>query len=62
MDPEQYSDYVIYVDESGDHGMENISSGYPIFVLTFCIFDKYTYYREIIPSLMEFKSFFWGHF
>jgi hypothetical protein len=61
MDQEQYSDYVIYVDESGDHGMDNISSGYPIFVLTFCIFDKHTYYREIIPSLMELKTFFWGH-
>jgi hypothetical protein len=58
---QQYSDFIIYVDESGDHGMENISSGYPMFVLTFCIFEKQTYYHQIIPTIMDFKSAFWGH-
>ncbi len=27
------SDYIIYVDESGDHGLKNINKDYPIFVL-----------------------------
>ena len=28
-------DYIVYVDESGDHGLKNIDNNYPIFVLTF---------------------------
>jgi len=28
-----YSDYVIYVDESGDHGLVNINPQYPVFAL-----------------------------
>ncbi len=35
-----YSDYVIYVDVSGDHGLEFIDRDYPVFVLEFCIFGK----------------------
>lgn len=31
-----FSDYIVYVDESGDHGP--VSSDYPVFVLAFCIF------------------------
>ncbi|WIX32645.1 DUF3800 domain-containing protein [Salinicola sp. JS01] len=32
-----FSDFVVYVDESGDHGMLNIDANYPVFVLAFCI-------------------------
>jgi hypothetical protein len=28
-----FSDYIVYVDESGDHGLVNIDTQYPIFVL-----------------------------
>jgi len=35
-----YSDYVIYVDESGDHTLTAIDRDYPVFVLDFCIFRK----------------------
>ena len=58
---EQYSDYVVYVDESGDHGLDSIDPNYPVFVLVFCIFEKNSYFRQIIPSLMELKNKFWGH-
>ena len=34
------SDYIVYVDESGDHSMEHINQEYPLFVLALCIFDK----------------------
>ncbi|SMN00814.1 FIG00696983: hypothetical protein [uncultured Candidatus Thioglobus sp.] len=39
----KYNDYIIYVDESGDHGMSNINKYYPVFVLVFCIFKKTDY-------------------
>ncbi|WP_338012591.1 DUF3800 domain-containing protein [Rhizobium sp. LCM 4573] len=35
-----YSDFIIYVDESGDHSLTSIDVNYPIFVLSFCIFEK----------------------
>ena len=56
-----YSDYIVYVDESGDHGLKSIDSNYPIFSLAFCIFKKSTYIQKIGPDLNHFKSKFWGH-
>lgn len=35
-----FSDYIVYVDESGDHSLDSINSEYPLFVLSFCIFRK----------------------
>ena len=35
---DQFSRYIVYADESGDHGPASLE--YPIFVLAFCIFDK----------------------
>lgn len=35
-----FSDYIVFVDESGDHGLVSIDPEYPIFVLGFCIFNK----------------------
>lgn len=56
-----YSDYIVYVDESGDHGMTNISPEYPIFVLTFCVFKKNHYCNVVLPRVSEFKMKYWGH-
>jgi len=38
-----YGDYIVYIDESGDHGMGRIDPGYPIFVLACCISKKCLY-------------------
>ncbi len=57
----QFSDYIVYVDESGDHGLESIDREYPVFVLVFCIFQKQEYTDKIIPALARFKMKFWGH-
>ncbi|MDH1620068.1 DUF3800 domain-containing protein [Pseudomonas sp. o96-267] len=38
----QFSKYVVYVDESRDHGLESIDPNYPVFVLTFCASTKIT--------------------
>jgi hypothetical protein len=35
-----FSDYLVFVDESGDHGLDVIDAGYPVFVLAFCIVRK----------------------
>lgn len=31
----KFSDYIVYVDESGDHSLESINLRYPLFVLAF---------------------------
>ena len=56
-----FSDYIVYVDESGDHGLENIDAEYPLFVLAFCIFRKNEYIARVVPALQEFKFRYWGH-
>jgi hypothetical protein len=56
----EYSDYIIYVDESGDHGMSNINKYYPVFVLAFCIFKK-TDYLQTVVNMQQFKFERFGH-
>jgi hypothetical protein len=57
----KFSDYIVYVDESGDHGLESIDPEYPLFVLCFCIFKKSTYSSNIIGKLNEIKFKYFGH-
>ncbi|OHC74989.1 MAG: 3-deoxy-D-manno-octulosonic acid transferase [Rhodospirillales bacterium RIFCSPLOWO2_12_FULL_58_28] len=56
-----YSDYIIYVDESGDHGLESIDQDYPVFVLNFCIFHKDIYTASVVPKIQAFKFAHFGH-
>ncbi|HEY8579628.1 MAG TPA: DUF3800 domain-containing protein [Beijerinckiaceae bacterium] len=56
-----FSDYVIYVDESGDHGLASIDPQYPVFVLVFCLVRKSDYRHWIVPRLQEFKFRWFGH-
>lgn len=57
----KFSDYIVYVDESGDHSMVAIDDVYPVFVLSLCIFQKAYYGREVVPSLEAFKFSQFGH-
>lgn len=54
-------DYIIYVDESGDHGLEKVDKEYPIFVLSFCCFRISEYIKDIVPKIQEFKFKYFGH-
>lgn len=56
-----FSDYIVYVDESGDHGLITIDPSYPVFVLVFCIFKKDDYINIAIPLLQLFKFAHFGH-
>ena len=55
------SDYIVYVDESGDHGLVSIDPQYPIFVLAFCIFLKEDYRLRASPAVQELKFRHFGH-
>ena len=55
------SEIVVYVDESGDHGMQNIDKDYPVFVLAFCVFHKKHYTRRVVPDIEDLKFKYFGH-
>ncbi|MBL1432800.1 MAG: hypothetical protein COB94_005065 [Gammaproteobacteria bacterium] len=55
------SQYIVYVDESSDDGMEGIDLDYPVFVLALCVFDKSDYTSSISPAMQRFKCKYFGH-
>jgi len=57
----RYSDYIVYVDESGDHSLESIDPEYPVFVLSFCIFHKEGYACQVTPAIRQLKFSTFGH-
>lgn len=56
-----FSDYIVYVDESGDHGLKTIDPNYPVFVLAFCIFHKQSFTEQLVPAIQKFKFRHFGH-
>ena len=61
MTPRLFSDYIVYVDESGDHGMESMDPSFPIFVLAFCVFRKDEYVTKVVPAVQMLKFKYFGH-
>jgi hypothetical protein len=57
----EFGDYIVYVDESGDHNLKTINPLSPVFVLAFCIFHKDDYRRSVVPEVQRMKFEFWGH-
>jgi hypothetical protein len=54
------SDYIIYVDESGDQSLTSINAQYPIFVLAFAVIHK-NQYPAIVNDLLSLKFKTFGH-
>ena len=58
----EFSNYIVYVDESGDHSMgKSIDDNFPVFVLAFCIFKKEDYANIAIPLMKKLKFKYFGH-
>lgn len=57
----EYSDYIVYVDESGDHSLTSIDADFPVFSLSFCIVKKDDYIGTVVPSVQALKFKYWGH-
>ncbi len=56
-----FSDYIVFVDESGDHGLKTIDPTFPVFALCFCVIKKRDYIDKIVPAFQKFKFDYWGH-
>lgn len=57
----EQSNFIVYVDESGDHGMQTVDQNYPLFVLAFCVFYKRHYSDKVVPAIEKFKFNRFGH-
>ena len=57
----EYSDYIIYADESGDPNPASLDPNYPVFVLNFCVFRKSEYAASALPAVTAFKFRHFGH-
>jgi len=55
------SDYIVFIDESDDHGLANVDPHYPIFVLALCVFRKQDYIDVVCPAVQRLKFKHWGH-
>lgn len=56
-----FSDFIVYADESGDHGLVSIDPQFPVFALTFCVMRKADYSGTVVPLVQRFKFGIWGH-
>ncbi|QWT19208.1 DUF3800 domain-containing protein [Bacillus sp. NP157] len=59
--PAKFSNFIVYVDESGDHGLETVDPNYPVFVLAFCVFHKGHYAERVVPAIERLKFRHFGH-
>lgn len=59
--PSTLGDYVVFVDESGDHSLTPTNAEYPIFVLAVVAFKLDVYLKEFLPSLHRLKFMFFGN-
>src|ERR1035441_3165150 len=59
--PTPFSDYIVFVDETGDHGTANINQDFPLFGLAFCIFKKTDYTETVTPAIRRLKFATFGH-
>lgn len=57
----RFDDYIVYIDESGDHGLDSIDPNYPIFVLSFCLFRKDEYAQQVTSAITNLKFDYFGH-
>jgi hypothetical protein len=61
MVEQNFSDYIVFVDESGDHSLVSINAEWPVFVLSFCIFHRNEYVQKLTPAIRALKFAMFGH-
>lgn len=52
---------VVYLDETGDHSLDYIDKGYPLFGVVALVCSKRAYHQQIVPSVNQFKLEHFGH-
>lgn len=57
----EFSDFIVFADESGDHSLTSIHTDYPMFVLALCLFSKEEYAQSTVPAVLRLKFKHFGH-
>lgn len=50
------TDYIIFLDESGDHDLTIVDPKYPVFALTGCVFKNDNYFKKVVPLVHSYKQ------
>ncbi len=58
---EAQSEYIAFLDESGDHSLGNVDLGFPIFVLSMVLMKRQTCGEDILAKLNQLKLKYWDH-
>lgn len=53
-------DYILYLDESGNHDLNKVDPNHPVLCLCGCVFNKIHYQSYIIPKFNELKMKYWN--
>lgn len=53
--------WIAFIDESGDHGMQNIDPASPMFALTAAVYRRDSYIADELPSIARLRFEFWAH-
>lgn len=61
MTDASHSDYIVFADESGDHGLVSIDPQFPVFALVFVIMRKDDYLRQVLMPFEQLKFQIWWH-
>jgi hypothetical protein len=57
----EFSDFIVFADESGDHGLTTVDPQFPVFALVFCVFEKTAYSDKVEPDFRRLKFKYFGH-
>lgn len=52
---------IVYLDESGDHSLELVDPGFPLFALVMLVCDTVHYTQKIVPAVYQLKMDYFGH-
>lgn len=61
MSDAPHSDYIVFADESGDHGLVSVDPQFPVFALVFVTMRKDDYLKQVLIPFEELKFQIWGH-
>lgn len=54
-------EFVIFADESGDHGGVGCDPVSPLFTMAFCLIRRADYVSQVVPAIQALKLDVWGH-
>ncbi|MDP3959467.1 MAG: DUF3800 domain-containing protein [Pseudorhodobacter sp.] len=57
----EFSDHILYFDESGSAELAHVDPDYPLFVLAAILVSKSDYISAVVPSVQQLKFDFVGH-